>query len=258
MSSPLQWTVPSALDYFSTLVAEDDTLNLAEAATAIALDDVPRLDVQQVMAELDRLGERLRHRLPADAPPSHRLRMLNQYFHGELGFAGNVNDYYAVGNSYLHQVLATRRGIPISLAIIYMELASHVGLRVKGVSFPGHFLMKLSLPQGEVVLDPFSGRSLGRGELDEFLSPWRERAGLMPEEPMSLDAFLGTAPPRQILARMLRNLKQIHMDQADLPRLLAVQRKLVALLPGDRVERVELEQCLQQLRDAGGGPATLH
>lgn len=258
MSSPLQWTVPSALDYFSMLVADDDTLNLAEAATAIALDEVPRLDVQQVMAELDRLGERLRHRLPADSPPSHRLRMLNQYFHGELGFAGNINDYYAVGNSYLHQVLATRRGIPITLAIIYMELASHVGLRIKGVSFPGHFLMKLRLPQGEVVLDPFSGRSLGRSELDEFLSPWRERAGLMPQEPMSLDAFLGTASPRQILARMLRNLKQIHMDQQDLPRLLAVQRKLVALLPDDRVERAELEQCLQQLRDAGGGPATLH
>jgi regulator of sirC expression with transglutaminase-like and TPR domain len=257
MTSPLQWSVPTALDYFETLVADDDSLNLAEAAAAIALDDVPRLDVQQVMAELDRMGERLRQRLPADAPPSHRLRMLNQYFHGELGFAGNVNDYYAVGNSYLHQVLATRRGIPITLAIIYMELAAHVGLRVKGVSFPGHFLMKLRLPQGEVVLDPFSGRSLGRGELDEFLSPWRDRAGLAPGEPMPLDTFLGTASSRDILARMLRNLKQIHLEAQDLPRLLAVQRKLVALLPDDRVERAELDQWLQQIRD-GEGPATLH
>lgn len=257
----MQWTVPSALDYFGTLVADDETLNLAEAATAIALDDVPRLDVQQVMAELDRLGERLRQRLPADAPPSHRLRMLNQYFHGELGFAGNVNDYYAVGNSYIHQVLATRRGIPITLAIIFIELASHLGLRVKGVNFPGHFLMKLRLPQGEVVLDPFSGRSLGRGELDEFLSPWRDRAGLAPGEPMPMDNFLGAASPRQILARMLRNLKQIHMEQQDLPRLLAVQRKLVVLLPEDRLERTELEQCLQQIRSGEGGghgPTTLH
>ncbi|RZL28559.1 MAG: transglutaminase, partial [Rubrivivax sp.] len=242
---------------FATLVADDEGLNLAEAAAAIALDDVPHLDVQQVLSELDRLGERLRRRLSADAPPSHRLRMLNQYFHGELGFAGNVNDYYAIGNSYLHEVLATRRGIPITLAIIYMELAGHVGLRVRGVSFPGHFLMKLRLPQGDVVLDPFSGRSLGRSELDEFLSPWRERAGLAPDEPMSLDTFMGTASPRQILARMLRNLKQIHQEQHDLTRQLSVQQRLVALLPGDRGERVELEQCLRQLRD-GDGPGTLH
>jgi regulator of sirC expression with transglutaminase-like and TPR domain len=257
MNLPLDWAVPSALDYFATLVADDEGLNLAEAATAIALVDVPQLDVQQVMAELDRLGERLRRRLPSDAGPSHRLRMLNQYFHGELGFAGNVNDYYAVGNSYLHQVLQTRRGIPITLAIIYMELAAHVGLRVKGVSFPGHFLMKLRLPQGEVVLDPFSGRSLGRSELDEFLSPWRDRAGLAPGEPMSLDAFLGTASPRQILARMLRNLKQIHLEQGDLPRLLAIQQRLVALLPEDQAEQAELVQCQQQIRDRDG-PATLH
>jgi len=257
MTLPLDWAVPSALDYFATLVADDEGLNLAEAATAIALDDVPHLDVQQVLAELDRLGERLRRRLPADSPPSHRLRMLNQYFHGELGFAGNVNDYYAVGNSYLHEVLSTRRGIPITLAIIYMELAGHVGLRVKGVSFPGHFLMKLRLPQGEVVLDPFSGRSLGRGELDEFLSPWRDRAGLAPDEPMPLDTFLGTASPRQILARMLRNLKQIHLEQGDLPRLLGIQQRLVALLPQDQAEKAELAQCIQQIRDRDG-PATLH
>lgn len=257
MTSPLQWPVPTALDYFATLVADDEGLNLAEAAAAIAMDDVPDLDVQQVLSELDRLGERLRQRLPADAPPSHRLRMLNQYFHGELGFAGNVNDYYAVSNSYLHEVLATRRGIPISLAIIYMELAGHVGLRVRGVSFPGHFLMKLRLPQGDVVLDPFSGRSLGRGELDEFLSPWRERAGLSPDDPMALDTFLGTASPRQILARMLRNLRQIHMEHHDLRRQLAVQQRLVALLPADRGERAELDQTLQQIRDAGGS-STLH
>lgn len=257
MSSPLQWPVPTALDYFATLVADDEGLNLAEAAAAIALDDEPRLDVQQVLSELDRLGEKLRRRLPADAPPSHRLRMLNQYFHGELGFAGNVNDYYAIGNSYLHRVLTTRRGIPITLAIIYMELATHVGLRVRGVSFPGHFLMKLRLPQGEVVLDPFSGRSLGRGELDEFLTPWRDRAGLPPGEPMALDAFLGTASPRQILARVLRNLKQIHMEQGDLARLLKVQQRLVTLLPEDRLERAELTQCLQQLGESDG-PGPLH
>lgn len=256
MSLSLPRSAPSALEYFATLVADDESLSLTEAAVAIAQDDYPQLDVQQVLAELDALGERLRRRLPADAPPQHRLRMLGQYFHGELGFAGNVNDYYAADNSYVHQVLANRRGIPITLAVVFMELASHVGLRVRGVCFPGHFLMKLRLPQGEVVLDPFSGRSLARSELDEFLDPWREQT----QQPMALESYLGSASSRQILVRMLRNLRQIHQQGQDLTRLLRVQQRLVTLLPQDERERIELALCLAQLsgQDPGGDGRRLH
>src|SRR6185436_14468066 len=118
-------------------------LSLIEAAASIAQDEYPGLDTQAVLAEIDALAQRLKRRIPADAVPVQRLRWLNRFFFQELGFAGNVNDYYDPDNSYLHRVLATRRGIPITLAVLYAELATQIGLTARGVSFPGHFLIKL-------------------------------------------------------------------------------------------------------------------
>lgn len=252
MSSSLRLHAPSILEYFAALVAEDEGLNLLEAAAAIAQDEHPGLDVQAVLAEVDILAERLRRRLPDDAAPSHRLRVLNHYFHQELGFAGNVNNYYDRGNSYVHQVLATRRGIPIALAVIYMELAGQIGLQARGISFPGHFLIKLHLPQGEVVLDPFTGQSLSREALDEALLPYRDGAGAPP-----LERFLQSATPRQVLARMLRNLKEIHRTAEDWPRLLAVQQRLLLLLPDDAHELRERASVLEALQHWSGAAADL-
>lgn len=252
MSSSLRLHVPSVLEYFAALVAEDEGLNLLEAAASIAQDDEPGLDVQAVLAEVDTLAERLRRRLPEDAAPSHRLRALNRYFHQELGFAGNVNNYYERGNSYVHQVLATRRGIPIALAIIYMELAGQIGLQARGISFPGHFLIKLHLPQGDVVLDPFTGQSLSRESLEEALTPYRDGEGMPP-----LEHFLQSATPRQVLARMLRNLKEIHRAAEDWPRLLPVQQRLLLLLPDDAQELRERSRVLEALGHWSGAAADL-
>lgn len=232
---------PDSLQYFATLVAEDAGFALLEAAISVGQDENPRLDVQGVLSEIDRLGGALQRRLPADAAPLQRLRALNRYFFDELGFSGNVNDYYDPHNSYLDQVLSSRRGIPITLALVYIELAQAVGLTARGVSFPGHFLVKLRLPAGEVVIDPFSGRSLSRDELDERLQPFRQRHGLEGEYETPLGLFLQTAEPRDVLARLLRNLKEIHLGAEDWPRLLAVQQRLVLLLP----------QAMQERRDRG-------
>ena len=237
MTHKLPLHAPTPLEYFATLVADDASLNLLEAAASIAQDEFPELDVQAVLAEVDALGRRVHQRLPADASASHKLRTLTRYFHTELGFAGNVNNYYERSNSYIHHVLATRRGIPISLAVIFLELAGQLGLRAQGVSFPGHFLVKLRVGAGEVVLDPFTGQSLSRSRLDEFLHTYRQSSGLPDDTELPLELFLQAAAPRQILARMLRNLKEIHRAADDLPRLLAVQQRLVLLLPGDPAER---------------------
>lgn len=230
-----------ALDYFRSLVADDEGFALFEAAVSVAQDEYPGLDTLAVLAEVDRLGARLRARLPADAPALHRLRSLNRYFFGELGFAGNVNDYYDRRNSYLNDVLANRRGIPITLALLYIEIATQAGLTARGVSFPGHFLVKLRMPRGEVVIDPFSGRSLSREDLDERLAPYRRRHGLVGDFETPLGLFLQAAPPRDTLARLLRNLKEIHRSAEDWPRALAVQQRLVILLPG----------VAEELRDRG-------
>ncbi len=232
---------PTALAYFATLVAEDPGFALIEAAICVAHDDHPQLDAQAVLGDIDRLAGRLKARVPADAPPLYRLQALSKYFFGELGFAGNVNNYYDRRNSYLHEVLASRRGIPITLALLYCEMATQLGLTARGVSFPGHFLIKLRLPQGEVVIDPFDGRSLSRDDLNQRLGPYRERHGLQGDFETPLGLFLQAAPPRDVLARLLHNLKEIHRAGEDWPRLLAVQQRLVLLLP----------QALEEQRDRG-------
>jgi regulator of sirC expression with transglutaminase-like and TPR domain len=260
MTNPLRFRPPTALEYFATLVADDSSLALTEAAVSIAQDEYPQLDTQTVLAEIDALAATLKRRIPADAPPVQKLRWLNHYFFHELAFAGNVNDYYTADNSYLHRVLATRRGIPITLAVIYIELAAQVGLEARGVSFPGHFLVKVRLQsavhQGEVVIDPFSGQSLSREDLDERLAPFRRRQGLLGDYEAPLGLFLQSATPREVLARMLRNLKEIHRSAEDWPRLLQVLDRLIVLLPQaweehrDRaLARAEVGDCASAVAD---------
>jgi regulator of sirC expression with transglutaminase-like and TPR domain len=225
------FSAPTALGYFESLVKSDEQFPLLEAAASIAQDEYPELDVQQVLGDVDRLLARLKRRLPADAAQLQRLRVLNQFFFHDLNFGGNVNDYYDPDNSYLHAVLRTRRGIPVSLAVLWIELAQGLGLHARGVSFPGHFMLKVALPKGQVVIDPFSGRSLSREELNERLEPYKRRNGLVGDFDAPLGLYLQPAPPREIIGRMLRNLKEIHHAQKDWPRAIAVQDRLIALLP---------------------------
>jgi regulator of sirC expression with transglutaminase-like and TPR domain len=142
-----------------------------------------------------------------------------------------VNDYYDPDNSFIHILLHTRRGIPITLAVLWMELAQGLGLSVRGVGFPGHFLVKVNLPMGQVVIDPMDGKSLSREQLSERLEPYRRNSGLLDELETPLGLYLQTAPSRDIIARMLHNLKEIHKAQSDWVRLLAVQERLIVLLP---------------------------
>ena len=235
--SSLRFQAPTLLDYFATLVADDSQFSQLEAAIAIAHDEEPSLDVQSVLSQIDTLAARLKQRIAADTGAMQKLRYLNRYFFQELGFAGNVNDYYDPHNSYLHRVLATRRGIPITLALLFIEIAQQIGLDARPVSFPGHFLVKLKMPQGEVIIDPFSGHSLSRDELDERLAPYRQRQGLVGEFEAPLGLFLQAASGREVLARLLRNLKEIHRTAERWQPLLGVLQRLVLLLPEAWEER---------------------
>ncbi len=227
----LSYSVPTPLEYFASLVQSDAELPLLEAAASIAQDEYPDLDVQQVLGDVDQLLARLKRRLPADAMPLQKLRAVNQFFFRDLSFRGNVNNYYDPDNSHVNVVLKTRCAIPITLAVIWLELAQGMGLSARGVGFPGHFMVKVNLPKGQVVIDPMDGQSLSRDQLAERLEPYRRRSGLLDEFEVPLGLYLQATPPRDILARMLRNLKEIHRSQEDWPRMIAVQDRLLILLP---------------------------
>ena len=233
---PLNLSPPTPLSYFASLVQSDDQFPLLEAAASLAQDEEPTLDVQQVLDDVARLVKRVTARMPEGADDLTRLANLTQVFYKDLGFGMNANDYYAPENSYIFDVLRTRRGIPISLAVIWLELAQALDLQAQGISFPGHFLVKVTLEGGLVVLDPLTGESLGLDSLSDRLSPYRApedqfAAPDLDEGETPLGLYLQACPPRDMLARMLRNLKEIFRSQEDWPRMLQVLERLVVLLP---------------------------
>lgn len=236
----ISFAVPTPLDYFASLVQSDDSFPLLEAAASLAQDEYPDVDTQQVLGDVDQWVARLKRRIPSDAPSLQKLRLLNQFFFHELNFAGNVNNYYDPDNSFIHVVMRTRKGIPITLAVLWLELAQALGLQATGIGFPGHFMVKVSLPHGQVVLDPFTGQSLSREDLSERLEPLRRKSGLTDESEVPLALYLQAESPRYTIARMLRNLKEIHRSQEDWPRFISVVDRLVILLPerwGERRDR---------------------
>lgn len=251
----------SPLEYFASLVQSDDHFPLLEAAATLAQDEHPMLDVQQVLDDVARILRRVKSRLPQAADDLTRLAILNQIFYKDMGFVRNANDFYAPENSHVHEVIRTRRGIPVSLGVVWLELAQGLDLQAHGIAFPGHFLVKVALKEGLVVLNPVSGESLGVDQLAEMLAPYRDaadqRAGAdLDDGETPLGLYLQACPPRDVLARMLRNLKEIHRAQQDWPRMLAVLDRLVILLPDVASERrdrglvhAELGQAGQALSD---------
>lgn len=232
----LKFEPVSPLDYFASLVQSDEHFPLLEAAASLAQDEEPELDVQHVLDDVERLLKKVTTRMPPGADDLTQLAILNQVFYKDLGFGVNANDFYAPENSYLQEVLRTRRGLPISLAVIWLELAQALGLNAQGIAFPGHFLVKAALDDGLVVMDPLTGESLGVDNLADRLGPYRDDVDWAAgadldggETPLGL--YLQACPPRDLLARMLRNLKEVFRAQEDWPRMLAVLNRLVVLLP---------------------------
>jgi len=227
-------------DPFEALLAGGgDRFSLAEACLLIAADACPGLDVNRYLAEIERMAARLRARLPPDADGEEKVVALNQFLFDDLGFHGDAADYYDPRNSFLNEVIERRRGIPISLCILYMEVGRKIGLPLEGVSFPGHFLVRLSLRGSTLVLDPFAGGDpLSEQDLRKLLrrviagsgsAGLRSASKVAAELP--LDQFLEPAGPRQILARVLRNLKNIYREKDDTQRLLQVIHRMMTVAP---------------------------
>lgn len=190
----------------------DHDINLAEAALMIARLEYPELDIDTYMGQIHSLAEEIRHRLPDEPGASDILRQLNQVLFVEKGFEGNTDHYYDPRNSFLNDVIDSKRGIPISLSILYIELGQQLGLPLTGVSFPGHFLVKLEINDGAIVLDPyFGGISLSEDDLEERLQEFYgdQLKGT------HFNGLLATSTKRDIIIRVLRNLRNLYMFNED-------------------------------------------
>jgi regulator of sirC expression with transglutaminase-like and TPR domain len=207
----------------------EERVNVAEAALVIATEEYPDLDIDGCLARLDEMAATLRRRLRPDIGVTDTLLALNHYLFGELGFSGNGADYYDPRNSFLNEVIERRLGIPITLSIVYIEVGRRIGLPLHGVSFPGHFLVKCTVRDGAIVLDPFAGGvSLGLDELGKRLTMLH---GDVEPEPEAVRNLLVAAGSGEILGRLLRNLKAIYLHQGALTKALTAVDRMIALAP---------------------------
>lgn len=221
---------PHALpDWNSLATLGDDELPLLGTALLIARDEYPDLDPAGYSAQVDTYANALRPQLEGDVDLPARLTAINRYLFEEIGFAGNNQQYDDPRNSYLNQVVDRKLGIPISLAVIQIEVTRRLGMPLDGVSFPGHFLVRLPVDDGILVLDPFNkGRPVSAEELRERASP---HLGGQPPDDQQLLQILAPATHRMILMRMLRNLKGLYLERGDWERVARSADRLLKLSP---------------------------
>jgi regulator of sirC expression with transglutaminase-like and TPR domain len=233
--------------------SSDDSLDLLTGALLIARDAHPALDLREQSARLDALAVPLSGRGLPGLPPTVQARLLSDYLYVVCGFHGAKADYYDPRNSFLNEVLDRKTGIPITLAVVYIEVARRLGVRALGVGFPGHFLVRLGAQPGDpsadrnepTIVDPFhQGRLLDQEALAALLRRANVRAPLSSE-------MLAPARTRHIVARMLMNLRGIYTARGDGARLLLTLDRLIDLLPDLSSELLERAKLYEQL----GAPA---
>lgn len=216
-------------DWNTLATLGDDELPLLDTALLIARDEYPDLDAAGYAAQVDTYAAALRPQLEQGIDLPARLTAINRYLFEEIGFAGNNVQYDDPRNSYLNQVVDRKLGIPISLAVIQMEVTRRLGMPLDGISFPGHFLVRLPVDDGILVLDPYNkGRPVSADELRERASP--HLGGQAPDDQQLLQ-ILAPATHRMILMRMLRNLKGLYLERGDWERVARSADRLLKLSP---------------------------
>lgn len=215
------------------LDADPEAVRLAEVALLVATGVRPDLDIDAQFALLDDMADVVRSRLPDQHDEQAVVLALNAYLFEDLGFEGAHDDYQDPRNSYLDEVISRHRGIPITLSILYIDIGRQLGLDLEGVAFPGHFLVRCDMADGVVIIDPYGGGiTLDRDDLQARLR--ESRIGEVSDE--ALDEMLEPASPRDIAARMLRNLKAVHLEAKRFEPALDALEWLVSVLPDDDAE----------------------
>ncbi len=206
----------------------DDDIDVALGAALIARDVYGNLDVPALLARFDEMAAPLFGARLEELSPHAQATALGHHVYETCAFRGNEEDYYDPRNSLLPDVVERRLGIPITLGIVYCEIARRVGVRAHGVAFPGHFLVRIDRPGpgAPLIVDPFfGGRVLDETSITRLL-----RRALGPNEELT-PRHIAAAPPRAILVRILTNLKAIHLTRGDRARAHLALDRIVSLTP---------------------------
>lgn len=220
------------LSDFEALVRDDAGIDLAAAALAFAREEYPDLRPNACLARLDGIAADAAARVPRGASPLEVVEGISACLHGDMGFRGNIEAYGDPRNSFLNEVIDRRLGLPITLCTVYVEVARRMGLPIVGVGMPGHFIAKYDDGVSEVLFDPFEGGQVLRREDCQARLDALYRGTLRLQ-----DQHLAATPHRQVLARMLRNLKGVYQAASRLDQTLWVCDYLLAVLPSDPIER---------------------
>jgi regulator of sirC expression with transglutaminase-like and TPR domain len=213
-------------DFRQAVDRPEDKIDLGRAALTIALTDYPNLDVLDYLARIDQLAGEVASRLDSEADIYRSMAALNYVLFKQHGFHGNRKDYFDPKNSFLNEVIERKTGIPITLSVLYMEVAQRVGLALDGVGFPGHFLVKCVGDGEEIVIDPFDGGEIkSRADIDKMLF------NLYGGKVAFHSDLLAPSTKRDILKRMLANLKAIYINENDLVKSLSVLDRVLILDP---------------------------
>jgi regulator of sirC expression with transglutaminase-like and TPR domain len=215
----------------------ESRLNLAEAALCIAWEDQGVGQPARWLGELDALADQARARIAGLMQPHEVIVMLNSYLFGECGFHGNTQEYNHPANSFLDQVLQTRTGLPITLSVVYLEIGWRLGLPVAGLALPGHFLVRFGVGADSLFIDPFDqGRLWSHEQCQAQIATFYGAAARQ-----IIDQLMEPPSRRAILARILRNLKNIYAEREDVPAALAATERICLIEPDNP----------QELRDCG-------
>ncbi len=229
---------------------KDEEIPLFHAALLIARDEYPDLDVRHYDALVDDWRARIAPRVDRSQSPIGALQALNRFLYEEIGLTGNNDDYYDPRNSYLNDVFDRRLGIPISLGLVQMEIARRLDMDMEGIAFPGHFLVRMPVQGGLMVLDPYQGgRSLDVDELRQRAQPHVGDSELGDQQLLKL---LDAASHRAILTRMLRNLRTVYVERDDPERALRCADRLLTIDPTLAMEYRERARLYHALGYAKG------
>ncbi len=221
-------------------------LDLAEIALLLARDEFPSLDVEAHLNELTAMAHEVRPYLRGHL--AHQVQGLCRYLFHEMGFRGNPREYYDPRNSYLNEVLERRLGIPITLSTVAIAVGQRAGLTIVGVGLPGHFIVKASAGDQEILIDPFhGGRVLSLTDCENVVS----QATGVPFEASAL--ALEAAPLGVIVQRMLGNLKAIYYKAEDWLRSIRIMERMRQLQPEDAALGRDLGLCHVRVGQPGKG-----